>query len=286
MPHLERTTSLLRRLDPVSSVALPALVATIVLLAAPSAAPAGTSVAFQRLWIAGVRVNVITADLNNPNVSVTPAVARRGIGSCESFRSMMRRTRPAAAVNGTFFDTVTLKPTGDIVIDGRLLCKGDLGVAIGITANNVVRFIPSRHPDMYRWYEHDSVIVAGPTLVTQGKAIVVPRDEGFRSSVHFRPRVRAAVGLTSANKLILATTTRGVYLSRLARVMRALRCREAAALDGGSSAGLYFKGKLIMNPTRGMTNCLLVYDDPADYELRRAGLCPGGQCGEGLRGGS
>jgi len=139
---------------------------------------------------------------------------------------------------------------------------------------------------MYKWYEHDNVIMAGPTLMTEGKVVVVPRDEGFRSRVHFCPRVRAAVGLTAANKLVLVTTKRGVYLSRLARVMRSLGCVEAAAMDGGSSAGLYFKGKLVMNPTRGMTNCLLIYDDPTAYEHRRAVLCPGGRCAENAPSGS
>jgi hypothetical protein len=75
---------------------------------------------------------------------------------------------------------------------------------------------------------------------------------------------------------VLVTTLRPVYLSRLARAMRSLGCFEAAALDGGGSAGLYSKGKLIRNPTRGMTNCLLVYDDPYAYQRRRSCFYPGG----------
>lgn len=254
----------------------PVLTALICLfLCLPLSARAASSVKFAKTWVSGVWINLVTVDLNCPGVSVTPAVARCGIGTCESFRSMMRRTRPAAAINGTFFDTRTLKPTGDIVIDRQLLCKGDQGVAIAITNGRQVRFIPSRHPDQYRWSEHDSVLVAGPTLVTQGRAIVVPWDEGFRSGVHFSRRIRAAVGLTYANKLVLVTTLRPVHLGRLAKCMRSLGCFEAAVLDGGGSAGLYCKGKLIRNPTRGMTNCLLVYDDPYAYDQRRNCFYPG-----------
>ena len=236
-----------------------------------------SSVAFSRVRSAGVRMNVVTVNLNDPDIAITPAIARRGIGSCESFRSMMRRLRPTAGINGTFFDTRTLVPTGDIVIDRQLLNQGYLGVAVTISANNKVRFLPSRHPELYRWSDHDAVIVAGPTLVTEGKAVLAPRAEGFTSWVHFSPHVRAAVGLTSASKLLLVTTTRAVYLGRLARAMRALGCVEAAALDGGSSAGLYFKGKLLANPTRGMTNCLLVYDNPSEYAQRRDSFCPANQ---------
>jgi exopolysaccharide biosynthesis protein len=190
---------------------------------------------------------------------------------------MMRRTRPAAAVNGTFFDTRTLKPTGDIVIDRQLLCRGDQGVAVAIKNGHEVRFVPSRHPDQYQWSEYDSVLVAGPTLITQGKTAVVPWDEGFRSGVHFARRIRVAVGLTYANKLLFVTTLRPVYMSRLATAMRSLGCFEAAALDGGGSTGLYFKGRLVKNPRRGMTNCLLVYDDPYAYYKRRSCLAPFGE---------
>ena len=242
----------------------------------PSGAGAASSVVFEKTWVAGVWMHLVTVDLNAPVVSVTPAVAKCGIGHCESFRSMMRRMRPAAAINGTFFDTRTLKPTGDIVIDRQLLCKGDAGVAIAIRNGRDVRFIPSRHPDMYNWSDHDSVLVAGPTLITEGRTTVVPWDEGFRSGVHFSRRIRVAVGLTASNKLLFAITLRPVYLSRVARVMKALGCVEAATLDGGGSAGLYVKGKLVRNPSRGMTNCLLVYDDLYNYQQSRSCTRPGG----------
>jgi hypothetical protein len=98
---------------------------------------------------------------------------------------------------------------------------------------------------------------------------VYPWDQGFRSGVHFSPRIRAAVGLTSKNKLMLLTTLRGVYLSQLAKVMMKLGCVQAAVLDGGSSAGLYYNGKLIARPSRPMTNCLLIYDSLESYEQHR-----------------
>lgn len=253
------------------------LLAILLLIAALGCAYASSSVAYQKKKVAGVWINVVTIDLNDPHVSITPAISKYGIGSCESFRSLLRRTRPAAAINGTFFDTRTLVPTGDIVIDGQLLHKGYLGVAIAIRNGNEVRFIPSRHPDMYQWTDHDAVLVGGPTLITEGKTVVVPRAEGFRSGVHFTKRLRAAVGLTYSNKLLMVTTRRPVLLSTLARVMRTLHCHEAAVLDGGSSIGLYCKGKLVKNPKVGMTNCLLVYDDLEAYNRRRSCFYPGEQ---------
>jgi len=235
---------------------------------------AATSVAYIKGRVGGVWVNVVTVDLNDCDVRITPAIARWGIGTSESFRSMMRRTRPAAAINGTFFCTRSLKPTGDIVIDGQLLWKGYLGTAVTIDAFNQVRFIPTRKRDMYKWCNFNDVLAAGPTLIMRGKTIVTPRLEGFRSSVHFTKRVRSAVGLTYENKLLFVTTRQHIYLRTLAKVMKRLRCNDAAVLDGGSSTGLYWKGKMIINPSRGMTNCLLVYDDVSDYEQHRSCLYP------------
>jgi len=249
--------------------------AAVCLLAVSSVVFAARSVEHAKTWVAGVWMHVVTVDLNAPAITVTPAVSRKGIGSSESFRSMMRRTRPAAAINGTFFDTRTLKPTGDIVIGGRLLRRGELGVAIGVNAGRFVSFIPSRHSDLYCWSDYESVMVAGPTLIAQGRIAVVPKDEGFRSRVHFSKHCRAAVGLTSANKLVFVTTLRSTYYSRVAKAMKAMNCVEAAVLDGGSSIGLYCHGKLISNPKRGMTNCLLVYDDLYAFQRRRSALCPG-----------
>jgi exopolysaccharide biosynthesis protein len=223
-------------------------------------------------------MRIVTVDLSAHSVSVTPVIAKHGIGTQESFRCLLRRTRPAAAINGTFFDVRTLRPTGDIVIDRQLICRGDIGCAIAMTAN-CISFMPARRSDLYDRSNYDHVLGAGPTLIQNGKLVVVPRQEGFRSGVHFSRRMRAAVGLTKANKLLLVTTTRPEYLSRLARAMQSLGCLDAATMDGGSSVGLYCKGKLITNPGRGMTNCLLVYDNVSDYESRRASLIPAGRAG-------
>lgn len=240
-------------------------------LAAGSDGSAASNVAYRKAKVAGVWLHIVTANLNSPSVRVTPAVAKWGIGASESFRSLLRRTRPAAAIDGTFFCTRSLKPTGDIVIDGQMIWRGYLGIAMAFGDDNSVRFLDCQD---YRWTDYRSVLVAGPSLVLDGKLAVYPRDQGFRSGVHFTPRIRAAVGVTGANKLVMVTTTRRVYLSRLARAMLALGCVNAANLDGGNSTGLYCRGKLISNPNRAMTNCLLVYDDPQAFERRRSEFFP------------
>ncbi len=256
------------------------LIAIWMLLGQTSPALATHSVRHSKVKCAGIWLNIVTVDLNSPDVIVTPAVARRGIGHSESFRSMLKRTRPAAAIDGTFFCTRTLKPTGDIIIDGRSVWKGYLGTALTIDGAGKVNLIPTRKHGMYDRNSYQNVIAAGPTLILGGKTVVMPKSEGFRSRVHTSRKLRAAVGITYSNKLILALTTKPVHLRRLAWALQKLKCKDAACLDGGSSSGLYCKGKLITNPSRGMTNCVLIYDSPSQYARARQKLSPLPAAGE------
>lgn len=244
------------------------------LLVALAAWAAADSVRLAKTTVGGVPINLIWVDLNDPNVRVTPAIAQYGIGRHESFRSMMRRMRPAAAINGTFFCTRTFRPTGDIVIDNQMLAKGCVGTPLAVDNNNGVAFLPSTRGNSYRWWDYQHVVEAGPTLLSGGKTLLMPKEQGFKSRVHFTPAKRAAVGVTSENRLVFVTTGTKIYLRTLAKVMRLLKCTDAAALDGGSSIALYWKGKLVANPGRAMTNCLLVYDDLADYEQHRSCFYP------------
>lgn len=247
------------------------LIFVLVFLSSLQSCFAASNVSYRKAKVAGVWVHIITANLNSPDVRVTPLIAKNGIGTTESFRSMLRRTRPAAAIDGTFFCTRTFKPTGDIVIDGQLIHGGYLGTAVAFGESNSVTFVNSQK---YNWSDYQSVLSAGPSLLSGGKWAVYPRDQGFRSSVHFSPRIRTGIGVTRANKLVLVTTTRKTYLSQLAKAMQALGCVDAAGLDGGSSTGLYYAGKLISNPSRSITNCLLIYDNPASFEQHRSALYP------------
>ena len=232
------------------------------------------SVGFQNVKIGSSWISVVTADLNSPEVVVTPALSRSGIGSDETFSSMMRRLRPSAAIDGTFFCTRTLKPTGDIVIDKQLIWRGCIGTAIGIRNNRELHFAQSRDALAYKWHDYDQVMVAGPALILGGKTVVSPKSEGFKSSVHFTRRTRSAIGRTWTNKLVFVTTKKGLLLSELAIVMKRLNCSDAAVLDGGSSAGLYCNGKMLTTPTRAMTNCLLVYSQKSVYESHKAQIAP------------
>ncbi|MBI3944775.1 MAG: hypothetical protein HY321_02575 [Armatimonadetes bacterium] len=93
-----------------------AAVAALMALCMPAAA---SSMAYERRVVLGLPVNAVTVNLNNPKVTVTAAVAKSGPGASEPFMHLINRVHPAAAITGTFFDTRSLLPVGDIVVAGR-----------------------------------------------------------------------------------------------------------------------------------------------------------------------
>jgi len=161
------------------------------------------------------------------------------------------------------------------VIGGRLVNSGFVGTALAITGENNVRFVETRRWKARDWSRYETVICGGPRLVTEGRVLVVPRDEGFRDRGMFRRRPRTAVGMTRHNRLVLVTVARPIYLRQLARLMRSLGCRDAIALDGGSSSAMFYRGCFAARPHRSLTNLLVVYDSSSEYRRALGRLAPG-----------
>jgi len=232
------------------------------------------TVVYSKVFLRGVPVNVITANLNSPDVVVTPAVARHGVGTSEGFGSMLSRLQPAAAITGTFFCMKSLIPVGDIVIEGRLVNSGCVGTAVCFTRDHAVVFNsggPSANPNTAM---HPAVVASGPRLVRDGVFTLDPRSEGFRDRALFRQAARTALGITANNKLILVTVKRPIYLRKLAHIMLELGAVNAVNLDGGSSTAMYYKGRILSHPGRRLTNLIVVYETLGDYAKIKPGLAP------------
>ena len=253
-------------------ISLAGLLTSLLLLGArPSEAQ---SIRHWRTTAAGVPIQVITVDLNNPAVKVTGQMPKFGAGYSEPFGQMVRRTQPTVALTGTFFCTRSKLPVGDIVIDGQLTHFGGLGTAMCITDNNEVEFVKTERYKHQDWSKYDFVMSCGPRLITDGKVYVQPRVEGFKDRHMLRPNSRLAVGVTKGKKLVFVTTRKPVILSKLAKAMKAIGVYNAMNLDAGSSLGLHYKGKTIIKPGRWLTNLILVYHDRNLYFDRKEGLAP------------
>jgi hypothetical protein len=223
-------------------------------------AAAGPGVTYRKVVIQGTPVHVVQADLNRKSVRVTIELPRRGIGTAERWSRMIDRTRPVAALTGTYFDIPTAIPVGTIRIGGNTVHRGGVGTALAINAENRARLVACRLGRRDNWSSYTSALCAGPRLLDQGQVSLYPSLEGFRDRAILAQKTRAATGITRHNKLLLVAVPRPVSLRKLATIMRALGARDAMCMDGGTSAGLYYRGKSYLVPGRPMTNLLVVYD--------------------------
>ncbi len=224
--------------------------------------------------VRGVPVKVISVDMNSPQVKVTGMLNQLGVGHTEPFRQMIRRATPTVAITGTFHSNRTFRPIGDIVIGGRLTHFGGLGTALCVSEDNHVKFVRPKRYRRHDWSGFDYVLSAGPRLVQNNVAYVEPAREGFRDRHMLSPNPRIAIGMTRDNRLMIVITRKPIYLSRMAGAMKALGIENAINLDGGSSIGVYYKGKILVNPQRQLTNILLIYQDRNRYEAVKDRLLP------------
>ena len=237
-------------------------------------ANAASPVGYNKRWLRSVPVHVVTVDLNDPNISVSPAMARHGVGTSEGFGSMLSRLRPAAAITGTFFCVKRLFPVGDIVVDDRLVYAGSVGTGVCFTPDNSVVFKPLRGRSKTDWSGYPNVICTGPRLLTDSKVTLYPRGEGFRDRALYRKAHRSALGVTKHKKLLLVTVNRPIYLSKLAHIMRELGAVDAVNLDGGSSTALHYQGKTFSHPNRRLTNLIVIYANQDRFAKIKPQLAP------------
>jgi hypothetical protein len=236
------------------------------------AAPA--AVGYETKEAAGLNLHVVTVNLNDSEVHITPILSEEGLGSSESFDSMLDRAHPDAAITGTFFCVRTCLPTGDLVIDGERVYRGVVGPAIAITPDNTAVYIPFRYTSGGYKGKYTSVIGGGPTLVRGGLLALDPKAQGFTQPSLLRPCARTAVGITRANKLLLVAVSHPTLLGELARAMQALGALHAVSMDGGTSAALSCGDSVIVEPQRRLTNVLAVYASQESWREARARLTP------------
>jgi hypothetical protein len=204
------------------------------------------------------------------------ATARDGIGSREEWSAMIDRARPVAAITGTYFDVPSAVPVGSIVVGGKSVHRGLIGTAFAFDPTQGARLVACRPGREYDWSRFETVLRAGPRLLTGGQRTLWPGDEGFRDPAIFARKKRTAVALTRHGKLLLVAVEKPVLLRTLAQALQSLGVVDAMCLDGGSSAGLYHRGKTRLQPRRPLTNLLVVYDSVARYRERMGSLVSAG----------
>jgi exopolysaccharide biosynthesis protein len=217
---------------------------------------------------------VVQVDVNRPEICLGVETAAGGIGSREGWSPMIRRAGATAAITGTYFCPQSALPVGTIVSGGRPLHAGHVGPALVFTRWSGPLLLSCRAGTGYDWDGAEMVLRAGPRLLGDGQIDLRPRAEGFRDPAIVARKRRSAVGITRGGKLLLVAVEKPVTLPELARALQRLGAAEAMCLDGGQSAGLYYRGRSLVRPRRPLTNLLVVYDSSARYQHHAGRLNP------------
>jgi len=235
-----------------------------------SAAPQSISVNYK--VVNNFPVKYVAVNLNDPEVTVTTALATRFPTGLESWNSIINRLHPDALINGTYFSLRTNMPVGDIAVGGDLIYRGVVGTALCITPDNRVAFRPGPQQCKPDWHGYQSVLCVGPRLLTDGVETVNAWEEGFRDPHVLGSATRSAVAWRPDNSLLLLTVETNISLTNLAYVCKGLGATQAMCLDGGTSSGLYANGRSVTTPGRSVSNVLVIYNSPAHFQ-QVAGEC-------------
>lgn len=141
------------------------------------------------------------------------------------------------------------------------MTEGSVGsvLSIGDDGKAEVRSLEGKMGRHIDWTGTKFAISAGPTLLRNNTITIAPSSEGFRDRGLYGPRIRAAMGVTGNNKLLLLTSRYPVSLHELARIFQDLGAVDAVNLDGGSSTALYHGGQVVSAPRRRLTNLIAIY---------------------------
>ncbi|MBM3271177.1 MAG: phosphodiester glycosidase family protein [Candidatus Sericytochromatia bacterium] len=208
-----------------------------------------------------VRMHVLKVDLRRADVAPVLAKAQPGAFGLERTSSMSGRVGALAGINGSFFSPRNRQPLDLLAVNGKWLAQKSQRPAFVVKEDGTASILPSRKA---RERSVLSAIGGGPTLLSNGKISLAgwPRNMGGRAP-------RTAAGLTWDGKVVLLTIdgrrtgSVGATIREEARYMAALGCREAINLDGGGSATMVVRGRVVNNPSdgqeRAVSNALLVF---------------------------
>lgn len=107
------------------------------------------------------------------------------------------------------------------------------------------------------WSDVSHVLQGGPLLLRDGKDATYLSRHTWRDPKFFARGPRGFVGADWQGKLLMGVVS-GVTMDELAGVLQKMGFKDAVALDGNASAGLYYKGKYQFAPGRKLATCLAV----------------------------
>lgn len=236
--------------------------------------PLGPALRLGKIKLLGTWVRVARVDLRHPGVLVTAVLPRGGFGSGARVGDLARLSGAEFVINGGYFHPRTYVPAGDLVIGGRMFSWGSLPAALSITPDNrahIGRTSPAARSGggaTTAWAGQETVVASGPQVLRAGQ-VVYGVNPVFRDPAVYGRAPRSAVGLSGDRTLIFLNTATRLTATEVGKLMRAAGARDAILLDGGSSAGLAWNGRPVMESARKVAYGIGVYADYAGQRFMR-----------------
>lgn len=180
----------------------------------------------------------------------------------ESFGSMAKRAGAVGAINGCYFDKATLKPVGDVAVNGARLHNGGGWAYFGVKNDGSLEF-GTDNPVQSRvdWSGFQWGITCLPMVIKNGAVLINSNEDlsaaGFHDSHVFMKMPRSALGETKDGKIVLVASGNTTFPA-FAKALKEIGVVNAIGLDGGASTALYWNGKTILSPGRKLTTILAV----------------------------
>lgn len=211
--------------------------------------------------VSGVWYHAVVANLNSEDVKASGIVNAR-FGHSEPIWTMISRAKPTVAISGTFFDVRSARPIGSIVIEGNGVVDGYHGSCLVIDYFNQAAILDPKWGRKMDTTSFRYMVRGGVRILTGGEITCYPKAQKFKDSRVWSKARRIGVGVTTNNKLVFVATNSNVTLSALAGALKQFGARNAIALDGGTSAAFYYRGKLLVKPGRKLTNLVTLHESP------------------------
>jgi hypothetical protein len=236
-------------------------IATAVCLAtmvsAPSA-PAARPIRYESFKHGKPYYHAVIADMTQDKVTAE-AYYSSGL---EPVWQLISVRQPAAAITGTFFGYESQQPVADVVVDGALVAEGHRGSAVGVDWQGRVHIFDTKFKSPIDWYSYRHLIRGAVRLISDGKVAPNPKAQHFTDPRIWGKAPRTGVGLTGDGRLVLMATKNRVTLSEFGKAMKTRGVKDAVAFDGGGSTMLYYRGELVLPPTRNLSNLFILHERP------------------------
>lgn len=190
--------------------------------------------------------------------SVMPAVLHSP--RLESIWELVRKDTPVVAITGTFFNTSSAYPVGDIVVEGKQTAEGHRGSVLAVDWFGEVKIFDSPFQRMIDWSDYRFALRGTVRLIRDGVFAANPKAQKFRDPRVWSRAQRCAVGTTKDGRLMIFATQNAVTLGEIGKAMLTVGVNNAVNLDGGASACLLYRGSLKVTPGRKLSNLFVVYE--------------------------